>query len=124
MIEIFNEQEGKMTFKSYRTLFNYIKQKEKEKILETGETDWDFIVHSPASLSKIYLQAAKVLKILLTGEEQEACEKKLGMLEIFEGNSSKPRQISLAPGMDVIELKKRWCRNYCVEKGYTICEKN
>lgn len=65
MIKIFNESKGKLVFQSHNSLFKYIKEIEKQKLLETGQRDWNFIIHSHERLSGTYWSAIKALEIFL-----------------------------------------------------------
>jgi len=122
MIEIFNESKGTLGFQSYNSLFRHIREIEKEKLLETGQMDWNFIIHSNERLSGTYWSAVKALEIFLTPKEQEAYENGLNLLEIWKGDPDNPYQIILTPDVNVKEIKKSWCRDYCIENGYTVCE--
>jgi hypothetical protein len=122
MIEIFNESKGKLGFQSYNSLFRHIREIEKEKLLETGQMDWSFVIHSNERLSGTYWSAVKALEIFLTPKEQEAYETGLNLLEIWKGDPDNPYQIILTPDVNVKEIKKSWCRDYCIENGYTVCE--
>ena len=123
MIEILNEKKEKLEFESYESLFSYIKEQIKDQYpLEEGQEDWNFVVHSSERLSAVYYSAAKALGILLTSKEQEAYEKGLNLLEMHKGDSETPLQIVLTRDINVHEMKKSWCRDYCVEHGYTISE--
>lgn len=122
MIEIFNESKGKLVFQSHNSLFKYIKEAEKQKLLETGQRDWSFIIHSHERLSGTYWSAVKALEIFLTSKEQEAYENGLSLLEICKGDHDNPYQIILTPDVNVKEMRKSWCRDYCIENGYTVSE--
>jgi hypothetical protein len=122
MIEISNENE-KLEFQGYNSLCKHIGEIEKKKFLETGRRDWTFNVHSPERLSKLYFQAVKLLETFLTLKEQEAYEKGLNLLEICKGDPENPYQVVLTPNINVKEMRKVWCRDYFLEKGYMISER-
>ncbi len=122
MIEIFNENKGTLGFQSYNSLFKHIREIEKQKLLETGQMDWNFIIHSNERLSGTYWSAVKALEIFLTLKEQEAYENGLNLLEIWKGDPDNPYQIILTPDVNVKEIKKSWCRDYCIENGYKVSE--
>jgi hypothetical protein len=128
MIVIFNETNGKMEFESYESLFKYIKKqiKDQEPLEDgfiEGQEDWNFIVHSPARLSAVYQSFIKAVDILITPQEKEAYENKLNLLEMYKGDTDTPIQIVLRPDINVHEMKKNWCRDYCLEHGYTVSER-
>jgi hypothetical protein len=123
MIEIFNESNEKLwSFKSYNSLFKHIKETENQKLLETGQEDWKFIVHPHERLSVLYWRTVKAIEILLTPREQEAYEIGLNVLEICKGDCNNPSQIILTPDINVKEIKKNWCRDYCIDNGYIFSE--
>ena len=124
MIEILNERKEKLEFESYESLFDYIKKKIKDQnLLEEGQEDWNFVVHSSEKLATVYHSAVKAIRILLTPKEQEAYEKELNLLEMYKGNSETPMQIVLTNDINIHDMKKSWCRDYCLEHGYTISER-
>ena len=126
MIDIFNEDTGNMeAFKSYDDLLEHIKALENQKFVETGEKQyWIFNVHSPESLAGPYWKAAKAISILLTKEEQDAYENGLNLIEMFKGDNENPTQIILTPDIDIKEIQKKWCREYCSKHGYVfLCTK-
>jgi hypothetical protein len=124
MIEISNGSKRKLVFQSYNRLFKYIREMEKQKLLETGQRDWNFIIHSNERLARTYLSAVKAFEIFLTSKEQEAYENGLNLLEIYKGDANNPYQIILTSDVNLKEIKKSWCRDYCIENGYTLSEMN
>jgi hypothetical protein len=86
--------------------------------------EWHFIFHSHEKLSLIYQKAIKAFEQVMTDEEYEAYDQKLNLVELYKGNSTKPTRIVLTPNMSIKELKKTWCRDYFLGKGYTIREVN
>lgn len=124
MIEISNENE-RATFTSYEDLLNHICQTEKKKSLEAGVfCCWRFTVYSHEELTKDFMTASKVMEILVTKKEQEAYENNLELLEIYKGNPDESNQIILTDDVNIDELMKDWCRDYCLSNGYRICERN
>ena len=125
MIEIFNEIKGSTeSFESYDALLRHIKEIEKQKQLETRmENDrefWNFIIHSNQRLSSVYWRAIKATSILLTEKEQDAYENGLNLLEMCKGDQDNPTQIILTPDINLKEITKNWCRDYCLNHGYII----
>jgi hypothetical protein len=124
MIEIFNESKEKLEFESYESLFGYIKKQIKDQNpFEEGQEDWNFVVHPSERLSAVYHSAIKAIEILLSPKEQEAYENGLNLLEMYRGDSDTPTQIVLTNDINVHEMKKSWCRDYCLEHGYTMSER-
>lgn len=122
MIEIFNGSKGKLVFQSYNGLFRHIREIEKQKLLETGQRNWNFIIHSNERLSGTYWSAVKAFEIFLTPKEQQAYENGLNLLELYKGDPENPYQVILTPDVNLKEIKKSWCRDYCIENGYTVSE--
>jgi hypothetical protein len=44
------------------------------------------------------------------------------ILEIVNGNSTKPVFIPLAPNLDIEPLQKNWCDHYCKAHGLNLIE--
>ena len=125
MIEIFNpENETEVMFKNYNFLFEYIKETERKKLIETGETHWSFVHRSDKTLSLLYHRTRKALENFFTEKEREAFEKGLSILEMCNGNCENPTQIILTQDINIKEVRKKWCRDYCLEHGYTFSETN
>ena len=125
MIEIFNEDKGSTeSFQSYDTLLKHIKEIEEHKQQETRmENDrelWSFIIHPNQRLSSVYWRAIKATSILLTEKEQDAYEKGLNLLEMCNGNQDTLTQIILTPDINLKEITKSWCRDYCLKHGFII----
>lgn len=125
MIEIFNEFKGSTeSFQSYDALLKHIKeieeQKQQETRLKNDRELWSFIIHPNQRLSSVYWRAIKATSILLTEKEQDAYEKGLNLLEMCNGNQDNLTQIILTPDINLKEIKKSWCRDYCSNHGYII----
>ena len=124
MIEIFNEAKEKLVFKNYDALLNHIKEIEKVKFLATSqEENWIFTIHSYERFSEFYWRAIKAINILLTEKEQDAYEKGFNLLNMRKGSQNGLDQVILTPDVNVKEIKKSWCQDYCLENGYMIFEK-
>lgn len=125
MIEIFNESKGKLEFQSYEKLFDYIKKqiKDYKYLEEDNKKEWNFVVHPSERLTSVYQSAVKAFNIMITPKEREAYENGLNLLEMHKGDRDTPTQIVLTPDINVREMKKSWCRDYCLEHGYTIFER-
>jgi hypothetical protein len=125
MIEIFNEVEGSTeSFQSYDALLKHIKeieeQKQQETRLKNDRELWSFIIHPNQRLSSVYWRAIKATSILLTEKEQDAYEKGLNLLEMCNGTQDNLTQIILTPDINLKEITKSWCRDYCLNHGYII----
>jgi hypothetical protein len=125
MIEIFNEGKGNTeSFGSYDALLKHIKAIEKQKQLETRMKNdrefWSFIIHSNQRLSSVYWRAIKATSILLTEKEQDAYENGLNLLEMCNEDQDNPTQIILTPDINLKEITKSCCRDYCLNHGYII----
>ena len=127
MIELFNSRsEQVMSFQDYDDLLSYIKEIEhenqKETRLQRDREYWSFTFHSNQRLSLVYWKAIMANRIILTEKEQDAYEGGYDLLEICEGDSKQIKQIILTPSVDIEELKKIWCREYCAHHGYSFIE--
>jgi hypothetical protein len=127
MIEVFDSTNEKvMSFEDYEELFEHIKETENQKQLDTRlENDgnqWSFVIHSNQRLSSVYWRAVKATSILLTEKEQDAYEQGCHLLETCKGDIKTMDQIILTSEIDLDEMKKSWCRDYCSTHGYTFIE--
>ena len=124
MIEIFNEAKGKLVFKNYDALLTHIKEIEKVKFLTTRQEEgWVFTIHPYERFAEFYWRAIKAINILLTEKEQDAYEKGFNLLNIRKGSQNGLDQIILTPDVNVKEIKKSWCQDYCLENGCMIFER-
>jgi hypothetical protein len=127
MIEIFNSNSEKiMSFKDYDALLEYIEEIERDKQfedrLELNKEHWNFTIRSNQSLSTVYWRAIKATNILLTDQEQSAYEQGYNLLEMCKGKAKNMNQVILTPDIDIEDLKRSWCKDYCSEHGYTFIE--
>ena len=124
MIEIFNKGKGNIeTFENYEALLKHIKEIEKRKFEETKKEDWSFTIHSHERLSRLYWDAVKAFRTFMTEKEQDAYENELNLLEMCKGDEDNATQIILTPDIDIKEIKESWCRDYCLNHGYSFLDK-
>ena len=128
MIEIFDSNSKKiMSFDSYDSLMQHIKQIEREKLLDEERPElyskpWDFVIHPRESLGSIYWRVIKALDILMSNEEQNAYEDGYNLLEVYRGDVKSKTQVVLSPDIDIEDLKESWCQDYCLKNGYTFVD--
>lgn len=135
MLILFDLPKDKIhAFNSYHTLFNHIHSLERTK----EKRKWFFARHScervisfyqyireqksfvePESFEESLKQALKQTNKKTI--EREGSEKG-DILEIVNGNVKKPNFIPITLGVDVEDLQKQWCRNYCKNHGYVLFE--
>jgi hypothetical protein len=109
-------------FTDHHQVCNYIKNIEKQKILEPGAKKiWSFIRHRYETFYSLYYRNPS-FKDFLTQKEKEAVEKEMGLLEIVKGNSEDTTQILFTPDLDIEPLKRDWSKKYCIEHGFTYSE--
>lgn len=108
-------------FESYHESCSYINNVEGRKASESGEKNWMFIRRPHQTLSTLYYRSPS-LRDFLTPKEKEAVEKRLGLIEILEGDSKNFTQILCTSYLDTEPLKKNWCQEYCAKHGWEISE--
>jgi len=124
MIEILNVHTRKKEyFLSYGDLVKHIEIIEEDNFLGKGKEIWSLSFYSHRTLELFYWQMVRAINVLLTEEQQRAYEKKLSLLEICKGHRDEAVQIILTPDVDVEEIKKDWCKDYCLSHGYLLKEK-
>ena len=122
MIKLTNLTDGRhRSFSDYHEVCHYLRQVERDKALESGETEWVFIRRPYESLSLLYYRSAS-FKDYLTCKEKEAVKKQLGLIEIVKGNRKNMVQILYTRHLDTEGLKRDWCQDYCVAHGVEVRE--
>lgn len=122
MIEVFNTSNEKLgEFKDYQQLFWSINKIERLKLLkgdyQYGQSNWCFLHRPYEKLAMVYHH---MIEKSPTEIEKEAYERKLEMIEIYQGNYKSPIQLLVTPEVNVDRLRKKWCRSYCKANGYVI----
>lgn len=126
MIQLFGPDRSIIgLFKDYDGLFNHINTTENSKLLESsscfpGEI-WSFVLFTNKRLSYIYY---KTLERSFSKIGKEAFEQELDLIEISKGDYKNPLQIPVTSDVNVQELKKNWCQEYCDAHDYMIVEYN
>ncbi len=108
------------SFKDYNKLFDLLCQLDgrvkKGKLFPTHPqlegSNWSFVVFSPDMVTALY-----PFTPAMDPNIQEAYDRQLSLLEIYTGDYMTPRYIALTSNVDVYELKKKWCRDYCQFHG-------
>lgn len=111
--------------KNYDNLLTYITDKEKMKLTEPHpeferppEQAWSFTFFTPQQVSALYNTGQP----LLTAMIREAYEKKVGLIEIRQGNPQELIEILVTSDLDIEAIKKQWCCDYCKAHNYLIVE--
>ena len=121
MIQIIPTNGEHKIFQNYHQVCDYINTIEKRKILEPGTKIWSFIRRRYETLSSLYYRNPS-LKDFLTLKEKEAVEKEVGLIEIVKGNREHITQLLFTSRLDIEPLKRDWCKDYCMEHGFTHSE--
>lgn len=108
-------------FENYHQVCDYINSIEKRKSLEPGEKIWRFVRRRYETLYSMYYRNPS-LKNFMTTKEKEAVEKELGLIEIVKGNREHITQLLFMNRLDVEPLKRDWCKDYCVDRGFKLSE--
>jgi hypothetical protein len=109
------------SFENYHQACSYINSIERRKTSESGEKIWSFTRYRYETLRSLYYRPPS-LENILTSKEKEAVEKEMGLIEIIKGNREHITQLLVTNRMDVEPLKRDWCMDYCVERGFNLCE--
>ena len=126
MIQIFGTDQAVIgLFKDYDALFKHINTLENSKLTESsscfpGEI-WSFVLFTNKRLSYIYY---KTLERSFSKVGKEAFEQELDLIEISKGDYQNPLQIPVTPDVNVAELKRNWCQEYCDIRDYVLVEYN
>jgi len=111
------------SFENYRELYLHINHIENMKLLpdhpEFGQSNWSFLVLSPMKV----IEFANTLKKEYDPEIlSRALKERSGIIEICQGDISKPHLIINSPGVDVEGFRKEYCEDYCDAHDMTIDE--
>ena len=126
MIQIFGPDKTVVgLFKDYDGLFKHITDLENSKLTESsscfpGEI-WSFVLFTNKRLSYIFY---KTLERSFSKVGKEAFEQELDLIEISKGDFQNPLQIPVTPDVNVPELKKNWCQEYCENHDLVLVEYN
>jgi hypothetical protein len=101
-------------FKDHDELFTHINTTENSKLLESSscfpQDIWTFVLFTNKRLSYIYY---KNLERSFSKVGKEAFEQELDLIEISKGDYHNPIQIPVTADVNVQELRKNWCQEYC-----------
>lgn len=121
MIKVTTTNGKDRSFENYHQVCSYINSIETRKISNSGEKIWSFTRYRYETLRSLYYRPPS-LENILTSKEKEAVEKEMGLVEIIKGNREHITQLLVTNRMDVEPLKRDWCMDYCVERGFKLCE--
>jgi hypothetical protein len=125
MIQIFSADNNVVgLFKDYGDLFKHITSLENTKLMDSTRFPsdiWTFVIFTNKRLSCIY---PKILERSFSKIGKEAVEQELDLLEISKGDYHNPLQIPVTENVNVAELRKKWCQEYCDSHDYTLVEMN
>ena len=122
MILIFDERHRRIgKFKSFDEVLDCFNNQENLKVLDPnscyGQDKWNFVYYSHRRLSA--LQEDRRIKF--TEIEHEAYINHLDLVEIYMGDLT-PQQVIVTTELDVAELIKNWCFDYCYAMKYVLLE--
>lgn len=126
MIQIFGTDKTVIgLFKDYDELFKHINTLENSKLTESSScfpSDiWSFVLFTNKRLSYIY---HKTLERSFSKVGKEAFEQELDLIEISKGDYHNPIQIPVTADINVSELRKKWCQEYCETHDYIVVDYN
>ncbi len=106
-----------IAFNNYRKLYNHLENLERNK----GKGKWIFARHSHQRVLSFYQYIRdQEIPVQIPGklDSPEAVD----VLEVVNGDVTKPIFIPVTPDVDVIALQHQWCQNYCKEHNYALFE--
>ena len=118
MIMITSTNGEQKLFKDYNDVCNHINNIERRK---SGGMIWRFIRRKYETLLPLFYHTPSLEKFL-TPKEKEAVEKEVGLIEIVKGNRKHVTQLLFTSRLDLEPLKRDWCKDYCAERGFKLCE--
>lgn len=108
-------------FEDYHQVCSYINSIERRKISNSEARIWSFTRYRHETLCSLYYRTPS-LKNILTAQEKEAVEKEMGLVEIVKGNRENITQLLVTNRIDVEPLKRDWCKDYCIDRGFKLSE--
>ncbi len=106
-----------IAFNNYRKLYNHLENLERNK----GKSKWIFARHSWQRVLSFY-QYIRDQETSVPPTEKLAPTEAGDVLEMINGDVTKPMFIPVTPDVDVIALQQQWCQNYCKEHNYALFE--
>ena len=124
MIQLFRSDGNAIgLFEDFDKLSNHINTIETTKLTEPrscfDEDIWSFSLFTNKRLSYIFY---KTLEQSFSKIGKEAFDQGLDLIEISKGDYGNPLQIPVTPDVDIQELKKNWCYEYCDAHGYVMID--
>ncbi|MBM3468580.1 MAG: hypothetical protein FJX71_04020 [Alphaproteobacteria bacterium] len=111
-------------FKDYEELYKHITALENSKLSEENvclsHNIWSFALYTNKRLSYIYY---KTLERSFSKVGKEAFEQELDLIEICKGDYESPIQIPVTADVNVNELRKNWCQEYCETHDYVLVDR-
>ncbi len=121
MIKVTTTNGEDRLFENYHQVCDYINAIEKRKESEPEAKIWRFLRRRYETLSSMYYRNPS-LKNILTAQEKKAVENEMGLVEIIKGNREHITQLLVTNRIDVEPLKRDWCMDYCIDRGFTLSE--
>lgn len=124
MLRVFDYCKKKIgAFHDYNDFLGFITIEENQKLLGGGASlrrgYWAFAEYSPEKLKKV---CALIKPGFLTTIQLIALEQKLGLLEICHGDPAVLQEVPITPEIDVEEFRKKFCLDYCRQRGWRLIE--
>jgi hypothetical protein len=124
MIQLF-QSDGNVIglFEDFDELFHHINTIETTKF--TGSSScfdgdiWSFSLFTNKRLSYIFY---KTLEQSFSKIGKEAFDQGFDLIEISKGDYENPLQIPVTPDVNIEDLKKNWCYEYCDAHGYVMID--
>ena len=122
MIQVFYSDNSRIgTFKNFDEVLDYFNREENLRASDPnslqGQEKWNFVYYSHRRLSALHEDR----RIKCTEIEMEAYTNHLDLIEIYTGAPT-PEQVIVTPNLNVTELIKAWCFDYCYAMRYVMLE--
>jgi hypothetical protein len=122
MIQVFDSDSCRIgTFKTFDEVLDYFNGQVNLRASDPnslhGQEKWNFVYYSHRRLAVLHEDR----RIKFSEIELEAYTNHLDLIEIYTGDST-PEQIIVTPEIDVTELIKTWCFDYCYAMRYVLLE--
>ena len=122
MIQIFDERKCRIgKFKSFDEVLDFFNDRENLKVLNPNslcrQDKWNLVYYSHRRLSALHEDG----QIKCTEIVHEAYINHLDLIEIYMGDLT-PQQLIVTTELDVAEVIKNWCFDYCYAMKYVLLE--
>jgi len=126
MLRIFDLNKKNLgIFDGYEAFLGFITSLENQKLSESSSSlglgYWAFAHYTPEKLKHV---CAWIKPEFLSNTQLKALQQKWGLIEIYRGDSAAIQEILITSDLYVEDFKKKFCLDYCRERGWRLIETN